>query len=962
MPLVRFQVRNEYGLGQKELYKEVDRDDPKYVLEGVTVAGLVGILRQLGDLAKFAAEVFHGLQEQVMVTASRNKKLMIRAQIIEAALSPPEKAIWAQKSHLHFAYTYGSQWHTRVKNEQKLLIFDNLPQFVTDSYEECRRPPSLQLLDRFDPGGTGSCLKRYSDPTFFRRASGVSSETSVGKASKDMKTRRRKCKESILNLQREGACQNNGEASSNTLSLKPDQYPRDKFASGDVDEQNISTFSLVKSSELEDRSNSFDSRLGSDYIECDLHPIFIINPEEHVERGHVVPSISGVEMQHNDVFDSTSLDDQTLAADDDFAEHHSSVGNDDLLSPCVTWDEKTEITEHKVVPQDSELSPLRSEYNTDLHFPNGEDRKGPTFAHVIEPDDIQIQPDNHVDAINTFECDSEFDFDCQSKRELEYSSTQCLHDKVAGEVHEVSTTDWLNSESGSTSYQPKSNSPDPDILEFPHIKDSPQLDEQSHVIDVSKNSMLHCGDVEASDKDKSFAECKETVVHILESSCEIENPQSDYSSIQFGSSSLDLSCSISREHDLLTPFDDKILSTSIEPQQLPARFSSAQSVQFWTNGGLLGLEPSKPPVFSKDNSLGQDAVGPLNQDKISMNDGDMEKSQRFSPTSLDINRRIYRISNEEQGHENKNGHNLNGASCKQSSTKLVNTTDAGAFPTDSSQGNGENAQQVVGDANRLFSSSFQKKVLALHHENSKAATSSEIGIPGQPSAHYSVNYEMISGKNICDLFGNVSLENSPPSSPPIQHMKKITFQPPIGFETSKLKLKLPEGNQFRDNGNGDMLLPSFQLVLEPGTSHNGIGLGSDDDTFCRSSPYDSDDCNNHHYESSEQWESDSACQNKETELYDALRRISSTESISISLSSDQNKNIEICDDHLQFVHSLDFPCFNTLNPLFEQASESTKDPTELPPPPLPLEWHAMKPKMSIEKEEDNLNPSIVKMA
>ena len=53
MPLVRLEVRNEYGLGQPELYKETNRDDPKAVLDGVAVAGLVGILRQLGDLAEY---------------------------------------------------------------------------------------------------------------------------------------------------------------------------------------------------------------------------------------------------------------------------------------------------------------------------------------------------------------------------------------------------------------------------------------------------------------------------------------------------------------------------------------------------------------------------------------------------------------------------------------------------------------------------------------------------------------------------------------------------------------------------------------------------------------------------------------------------------------------------------------------------------------------------------------------
>ncbi|KAI9127733.1 hypothetical protein K1719_000726 [Acacia pycnantha] len=40
------------GRRAPELYKETNREDPKAVLDGVAVAGLVGILRQLGDLAE----------------------------------------------------------------------------------------------------------------------------------------------------------------------------------------------------------------------------------------------------------------------------------------------------------------------------------------------------------------------------------------------------------------------------------------------------------------------------------------------------------------------------------------------------------------------------------------------------------------------------------------------------------------------------------------------------------------------------------------------------------------------------------------------------------------------------------------------------------------------------------------------------------------------------------------------
>jgi hypothetical protein len=73
MPLVRFEVRNEVGLGDPGLYgggaaaagtaaavagnrgaaaSAAGEEEPKALLEGVAVAGLVGILRQLGDLAE----------------------------------------------------------------------------------------------------------------------------------------------------------------------------------------------------------------------------------------------------------------------------------------------------------------------------------------------------------------------------------------------------------------------------------------------------------------------------------------------------------------------------------------------------------------------------------------------------------------------------------------------------------------------------------------------------------------------------------------------------------------------------------------------------------------------------------------------------------------------------------------------------------------------------------------------
>lgn len=45
---------------------------------------------------------------------------------------------------------------------------------------------------RFDAGGPGSCLKRYSDPTFFRRLSETAIGVSAKKITKDKKGHRSK--------------------------------------------------------------------------------------------------------------------------------------------------------------------------------------------------------------------------------------------------------------------------------------------------------------------------------------------------------------------------------------------------------------------------------------------------------------------------------------------------------------------------------------------------------------------------------------------------------------------------------------------------------------------------------------------------------------------------------------------------------------------------------------------------
>lgn len=59
------------------------------------------------NVFRFATEIFHGIQEEVILTASRSNKLKMRLKQIEATVPSIQKAVLAQTNHIQFAYTGG---------------------------------------------------------------------------------------------------------------------------------------------------------------------------------------------------------------------------------------------------------------------------------------------------------------------------------------------------------------------------------------------------------------------------------------------------------------------------------------------------------------------------------------------------------------------------------------------------------------------------------------------------------------------------------------------------------------------------------------------------------------------------------------------------------------------------------------------------------------------------------------
>ena len=771
------------------------------------------------------------------------------------------------------------------------------------------------------------------------------------------------------------------------------------IVNGRTSPQTASTVDMTL--EPEDHSSSFDSRTASGYIECVFHPSYSVQPEQQ-------ESPSSRLMRPNDTLDSVFPDEQTKAVDENFSQ--SSLQEQIAFgSSCVTWDEKAEIVEPKGQQSDRDEAPeiLSTNSDTDTHEGRGvklsfvdqmdthegrgvnlrnvdqmdglldHENSFELMSSVNQVDDIESEPDNYMDALNTIESESETDIDCQTKREVERYAFDS-DDEGIDEIHDfpVNSSDHnppeleshtppnISSNEGMPSNIPNSNSPESFVHEqMPQIaKISPNLD---HSVD---NDFSGSADI----LDDSNSES-------------VTGPISSASVIA----------------DFRDLSRDKIISGFCKSQEAPADLSGVHSNSFWTNGGLLGLEPSKPPDFTMPNAVKLDSVNRSKDETVCpsahsfMLRGDEHEAKQD-------------ILAEKAGGFEKDPSYVCSTSCQDDQEYGVSTkkTDWGFSPADSdakceilsvvapktvmpvapdiksrcaeaNQENDENSSLVFGLSRRLLANGLYKKVSLVRHDNPEPASSVDAGGLEQYSGEHRVVNQTIPETTIEEQLGCGSPVDSLVSSPPLEHMK-ISFHPLNVFETSKLKLKFPDGNQCFE-GMRDMF-PSFQLVPEPDIPLNDFGSESDDDTFCRSS-YKSDDCLSHHSESnSEQWESGETPEINNLELYDALCRISSADSISSSVefvesahngihidggikSADTRNGVESVSGPF-----LDLPNFDTVNPVLQQKTdegtnilklESPGQPTPEPPPLPPVQWRVSKPNENVtEDNQDNVSEAL----
>lgn len=138
---------------------------PQVVLEHVAGQKLIGLLKQIGQLSDFAADIFSNLLKDATVTSSRVGSLASRVSKVESIV-PTVQGIFARSkpSHFYGGVKGGQELNRMDPGHVALFVPESIPLSVARVRALAQPPPQLAILDAF---AGKSCLAQYSDPSFF---------------------------------------------------------------------------------------------------------------------------------------------------------------------------------------------------------------------------------------------------------------------------------------------------------------------------------------------------------------------------------------------------------------------------------------------------------------------------------------------------------------------------------------------------------------------------------------------------------------------------------------------------------------------------------------------------------------------------------------------------------------------------------------------------------------------------
>ncbi|CAI5973581.1 unnamed protein product [Closterium sp. NIES-64] len=160
MPLARRHVAAEESLASPSVLRAASSDDPRGMLEGVSMACLVGLVKQLAVLSDHASRVFEGLAADLAEVASRREQVAARARGIESVVGRIEERILKDSHPLALAYTPGVRWRAHVPTAQQVLLSADRPLVIVTAYQNAAPAPPLQRLHRY--GDRGSHVRMRS--------------------------------------------------------------------------------------------------------------------------------------------------------------------------------------------------------------------------------------------------------------------------------------------------------------------------------------------------------------------------------------------------------------------------------------------------------------------------------------------------------------------------------------------------------------------------------------------------------------------------------------------------------------------------------------------------------------------------------------------------------------------------------------------------------------------------------
>jgi hypothetical protein len=371
----------------------------------------------------------------------------------------------------------------------------------------------------------------------------------------------------------------------------------------------------------------------------------------------------------------------------------------------------------------------------------------------------------------------------------------------------------------------------------------------------------------------------------------------------------------------------------------PTSSVEVSSVKLWTNAGLFGLEPSKPPVFGGQDGLREGALSgyeeqqryhstnhtelhcskPTERAAIDVPNGNASISGSFvgklvgihpgsaSQSNSDTNESAIRTPHtvysqtdrpsersayfEHSEHKGMNGKQTSISELLESEDNAENSSEAYSG-TDMA---GRNNLHVVSASSF---SSIAQRFLANTLQRRTSPKYSDLPMPsGQVNTDANGSYEATVNSTLApketvfeasqldkktengmDGLSKSSIFSSSrysEKSSPPLEHMKISFHPMSAFEMSKLNLDFSDGN-LHDNVD-DMILPTFQLLPGSSVPQPGSGSESEDDTFGRSYSYSSyDDLSPRLYSNSELWDQEDGTGLEDNELYNDSNQIGST--------------------------------------------------------------------------------------